>query len=73
MCQRVRKVEYLKKVGEVRHGFAQGFIWECENEVSCEIAMAEFLDHPSPKALLKKGKILHAQISGRWKEYKIFV
>ncbi len=37
ICRRVRKVdEQVKEVGEVRHGYATGHIWECIDIADCE-------------------------------------
>jgi len=39
ICHRVRKTEtQLKAVGEVRHGYATGHIWECINIEECNRA-----------------------------------
>jgi hypothetical protein len=35
-CKRVRNTaKYLNDVGEVRHGFAVGYIWECIDKDEC--------------------------------------
>lgn len=45
MCLRVRKTDlHLKIVGEVRHGYATGHIWECIDTVSCDHAIQNKLD-----------------------------
>ena len=37
ICNRVRSTaKYLKAVGEVRHGYATGQIWECKDFEDCE-------------------------------------
>ncbi len=36
ICQRVRNTDkYLNIVGEVRHGFATGHVWECKDKAAC--------------------------------------
>lgn len=36
ICQRIRSTEkHVKVVGEVRHGFAVGHIWECRDVDEC--------------------------------------
>ena len=37
ICQRVRDTDkYLKAVGEVHHGFATGYLWECVDVKECD-------------------------------------
>jgi hypothetical protein len=44
MCLRVRKTDkFLKAVGEVRHGFVTGHIWECTDVDDCEKAIEKKL------------------------------
>ena len=72
MCQRVRKTdEYLKAVGEVRHGFATGHIWECFDVEDCEKRMVSKLNDPKIDGL-KKAFIKIAKERGRYTEYKCF-
>jgi len=46
ICRRTRKVwKYVKPVGEVRHGYATGHIWECIDTKECDaVAKARMLD-----------------------------
>lgn len=71
ICQRVRKTDCkLKAVGEVRHGYATGHIWECIDEKDCDEAAKVKL--VSAITNLKKFKIETALKEGRYKEYKYF-
>ena len=66
ICQRARNSnKYLKVVGEVRHGFATGYIWECIDEVDCnKVALQKISSNH-----LKKHVIENALQKGRFKEY----
>ena len=63
ICQRVRKADYqVKAVGEVRHGYATGYIWECIDTEECDRVAKERIrtGHPKAKIIeinLKKGRI----------------
>jgi hypothetical protein len=37
-CLRVRKTAKLSIIGEVRHGFATGYKWKCDNAEDCQNA-----------------------------------
>ena len=66
MCLRARNSKkHLKIVGEVKHGFATGHVWECIDMVDCDrIAMQKIKDnHP------KKHLIELAIQQGRFEEY----
>lgn len=64
-CLRVRKVRFLTAVGEVRHGYATGHIWECKDQVRCDAALKAKLEDPNVtnrkqemlKFNLQKGRI----------------
>lgn len=72
ICQRVRNtVKYLKAVGEVRHGYATGHIWECEDEEDCQ-KVAERKLSDSKTLDWDKDKIKSALKRGRYKEYMVF-
>lgn len=72
ICQRVRCVnKYLKAVGEVRHGFATGRIWECVNTDDCLCAAEKKLINPSVNHSTKI-KIKAAIMQGHFNEYKIY-
>ena len=46
ICLRSRKTDtYVKAVGEVRHGFATGHIWECIDIADCDKAANERLQN----------------------------
>ncbi|MCA6372248.1 MAG: hypothetical protein IM631_12785 [Cytophagales bacterium] len=69
MCQRVRSTEkYLMAVGEVRHGFATGHIWECADAEDCDKA-AEKKMTDKPAGSLVYERIKAAITKGRLKEY----
>lgn len=72
MCLRARNTErYLKIVGEVRHGFATGHVWECVDEDDCQrVAIKKLTTHGT--GVVNKARIEVAQKIGRSKEYKIF-
>ena len=72
ICQRVRNTaKYLKAVGEVRHGYATGHIWECKNEEECQrVAERKLSDSKIPD--WDKDRIKSALERGRYKEYIAF-
>lgn len=73
ICQRRRSTEkHVKEVGEVRHGFATGYIWECIDAVDCEQAAKKKLKNKFISGR-KRNKITTALEEGRFKEYKVFV
>ena len=68
ICRRVRSTaNYLKAVGEVRHGFATGHIWECRDTEQCDkIALSkvneslnESVETFAIKTALKIGRYNH--------------
>lgn len=67
ICQRVRKTDtHVKAVGEVRHGYATGHIWECRDEVECNrVATERMNDKLRPDSSL----IEIALNRGRFKEW----
>ena len=66
ICQRVRKTDtQVKAVGEVRHGFAVGHIWECIDTEQCDKVALERISAGHPKAEIIKISLKH----GRIKEY----
>lgn len=70
ICQRVRNTnEQVKAVGEVRHGFATGHIWECRDEVGCDMVAHRKLADPKTSGIIKS-KIETALKNGRFSEYK---
>lgn len=72
ICQRVRNVEkYLKIVGEVRHGYATGHIWECEDEEECQRAVERKLKDDKVKSW-EKERIQTALKLGRFIKYVIY-
>lgn len=72
ICQRVRSTaKYLKAVGEVRHGYAIGHIWECKDEEECgRVAQGKLSD--SKTSAENKCRIKFSLSEGRYKEYVIF-
>lgn len=72
ICQRVRNVKkYLKAVGEVRHGYATGHIWECEDEEECQREVERKLKDDKVKSL-EKERIQSALKFGRFIKYVIY-
>ena len=52
ICFRVRKVdEQVFPVGEVNHGYAVGYIWECKDHDDCDRAAKEKLERLNPDSL----------------------
>jgi len=72
MCQRVRKPDtQLKRVGEVRHGMATGYVWECIDEEDCDRAMKNKLNNPkTPRSIQQR--IARAIDDGRYRVYHRF-
>ena len=69
MCQRRRNTDnQVKPVGEVRHGFALGHIWECIDIEDCDKVIKEKLLNINTRA-----KILIAVERGRFSNYTIIV
>lgn len=52
ICQRSREVKHVKKVGEVKHGFACGYIWECKDVEGCDKFAAKKLADPKTTSLV---------------------
>lgn len=72
ICQRVRNTaKYLKAVGEVRHGYATGHIWECKDKEDCQV-VAERKLYDSKVPDWNKDRIRAALKIGRYKEYIVF-
>lgn len=72
ICQRVRDVnKYLKAVGEVRHGYAMGHIWECTDEEECQRAVERKLSDNKVKDW-EKERIQSALKQGRYIRYVIY-
>jgi hypothetical protein len=66
ICHRVRKTDkHVKAVGEVRHGYATGHIWECIDTEECDRIAQDKINSGHPKSELIKISISH----GRIKEY----
>ncbi len=66
MCLRVRCTEkHVKPVGEVHHGFATGYIWQCIDAGDCEKTIAIKLKANQPNTTVHE-KIKHAVNAGRW-------
>jgi hypothetical protein len=69
MCRRARSTQYLKKVGEVAHGFATGYIWECIDSIeNCDIAIHRKLNS-NKTSYVELNKIEIAQDEGRYEKY----
>lgn len=72
ICQRVRNTDnQVKPVGEVRHGFATGHIWECYDTKDCDTAVKKKLDSNISGAV--RQKILTALKIGRFTEYVVAI
>lgn len=72
MCLRVRDtLKYLKIVGEVRHGYATGHIWECIDVKDCERAAHNKINDKT-RARIERETIKFALKQGRYNRYKIF-
>jgi len=50
ICRRVRDTDKLNIVGEVRHGFAVGNIWQCIDAAPCIEVYKRKLSTPSSKS-----------------------
>jgi len=73
ICQRTRSTEnQVKAVGEVRHGYATGHIWECINTEDCDKAARERLVSGKVSGRVR-GKIENGLQRGRFTEYMIAV
>lgn len=71
ICQRSRKTDtYVKAVGEVRHGFATGHIWECIDIADCDKAANERLQNCRLSGNVR-AKIKIGLRCGRYTEYII--
>lgn len=72
ICHRVRNTdEQVKAVGEVRHGFATGHIWECRDIEDCDKAANERINKSCLNGITR-GKIKIGLEMGRFTEYKFF-
>lgn len=70
MCQRSRNVEkHLRPVGEVRHGYAVGHIWECKDVDECDMAANDALN--TSVSDQRKARIIIAKKNGRLTQYII--
>ncbi len=69
ICQRVRNTSnQVKAVGEVRHGFAVGHIWECIDTADCDQIAQKKINE-------KRYRYRHIELAikiGRFSEYKYF-
>lgn len=71
ICYRVRCTDkHVKAVGEVRHGFATGHIWECKDVDECEKVAIERM-HDVTRSDRNLIKIEFER--GRFKEYTVVV
>ena len=68
ICYRTREtVTHVKAVGEVRHGYATGHIWECIDVDECENVAKERVKNNHPK-----GHLIEIGLrQGRFKNYVI--
>jgi len=70
ICQRARKTDIqVKAVGEVNHGFACGYIWECIDTEDCDKIAKEKLSNPNTGYVTYK-RIENALNEGRYKQYR---
>ena len=57
MCLRVRCTDkHVQPVGEVNHGFATGYIWQCINVADCDKIIQDKLSKN------KEGTLIHETI-----------
>lgn len=71
ICQRSRKTDvYVKAVGEVRHGFATGHIWECIDINECNKTAKERLQNNKLNGLVR-ANIENGLRRGRFTEYTV--
>jgi hypothetical protein len=73
MCQRRRSTENkVKAVGEIRHGFATGHIWECIDIAECDRSIGErLIKHPPGTTIHERIKM--EGLSGRYTTYRYFL
>lgn len=65
ICHRVRKTDtQVKAVGEVRHGYATGHIWECIDIEDCDKVAQERISAGHPKSELIKIAVAQGRIGG---------
>jgi hypothetical protein len=70
ICHRVRNTQTgVKAVGEVHHGFATGYIWECINIEECENVAIERASSCRPDS----DHIAMELRRGRLKKYECYV
>lgn len=68
ICYRTRVTSFhVKPVGEVRHGYATGHIWECKDIIECEKVAKERIKNNH----LKSHLIEIGLRQGRFEEYWI--
>lgn len=73
ICQRSRNTDnQVKAVGEVRHGFATGHVWECIDTEECDKAAINRLENPMINGRVK-ANIAYGLESGRFSYYKILI
>lgn len=73
ICQRSRcTIDKVKAVGEVRHGFATGHIWECIDHEDCNKAAEERLKNWRLSGNVR-AKIELGIKKGRFTEYTVVV
>jgi hypothetical protein len=73
ICQRVRNTnDQVKTVGEVRHGYATGHIWECIDTEDCDkVAQRKIASNKTKLVVRERIKI--ALERGRLQEYLVIV
>lgn len=73
MCLRTRKTDtHLKTVGEVHHGFATGYIWECIDAGECERVAKSKMENPAKTGPVNMAKLETASKVGRLVVYQFF-
>lgn len=69
ICQRTRATdEKVYPVGEVRHGYATGHVWQCIDEKECE----DFARKKIAEGAEYAWKIELALKEGRFRDYRIY-
>lgn len=72
ICQRVRKTtKYVKAVGEVRHGYATGHVWECIDQESCIAHAHKELEREDINPV-KRARIKTGLSEGHYDHWKVF-
>ena len=70
ICHRIRRTDtHLRAVGEIRHGYATGHIWECRDEDDCDMVAHKRMNDETRS---DRRFIEIALQQGRFKQYGIY-